>query len=61
MVAVVKDSEDKFPKPEVKYQDGKAPNLCVNCNYFINPAACEFVRGPIQKDGLCLIFRSDNK
>ena len=59
MAALIQDLESKAPKNKVGYKEG--PPFCQACDYFISPAACEIVQGPIHKVGTCTLWFEKGK
>ena len=50
-------NQTKLTQAAAKYQDQpKDGKSCVNCPYFITPASCVVVDGPISPIGWCPIF-----
>lgn len=48
----------KLEQEEVKYADATDPaHSCDVCLFFIEPGACEYVKGPIHPNGVCSIWQ----
>lgn len=49
---------DKFEHSSVNYRKGTATKRCALCTMFrTDPIRCTAVKPPIEKDGLCDIFK----
>lgn len=55
------NSDILLPQQEVNYRRADGEEACVNCLFFISPAACELVQGPIAKNGLCDLWNQQDQ
>ena len=50
-------AQQKVSKDQAKYQDQpKGEQKCANCNFFVEPNACETVEGDISPEGWCQLW-----
>ena len=50
-------AQQKVSKEQAKYQDSpKGDQKCSNCNFFIEPNACQTVEGEISPEGWCQLW-----
>jgi len=54
------EGDDKVPQDKVEYGNGSKDRVCANCLFFIPPASCEIVQGPVRADGVSLLWRPDD-
>lgn len=55
-IPVAQDSLDKVSQEAVDYKTGTEEIRCSTCLYFLSPAACELVQGPISADGVSILW-----
>ena len=61
MPAIIQDSDSKMTQELSRYNYDTPDKLCVDCEKFLDPSACDIVQGPIAKNGSCMFHSTRAK